>query len=284
MNAPSSLPELRTVTLGAAAGKAAGLRIAYREAGDAASPAVLTMHGIGSNASGYRNQLRDLSNRFRIISWDAPGYGGSDPFTDNSPSAADYADAAAGLLAALGVSRAHVVGSSLGAIYGAKLAATHPALVRSLVLSAPATGFGSHASGEGEAHAKGRIADLERLGAKGLADERAARLVAPGSPAEVLRVAHEVVASIKFPGYAQAARILGGGNIFLDTPLIKAPTLILVGDLDRVTPLDLCAGPIHEAIAGSRLEVLQGCAHLIKIEAADRFNALVSGFFDQHRK
>jgi len=56
MNAPSSLPELRTVTLGAAAGKAAGLRIAYREAGDAASPAVLTMHGIGSNASGYRNQ------------------------------------------------------------------------------------------------------------------------------------------------------------------------------------------------------------------------------------
>jgi len=273
MNDFSALPQLRAVSLAGS-----GLRISYREAGDAGRPALLCLHGIGSNSSGYRHQLRELSKHLRVLSWDAPGYGASGGFEERNPGVSRYAEAAIALLDALGIERAHVAGSSLGALFAARMAAAWPARVRSLILSAPATGFACRAPGEGEAHARGRIADLERLGAQGLADERAALLVAPTASEEVRRAANELVASINPAGYSRAARALGAANIFEDAPRISAPTLIVVGTLDRVTPLADCAGPIHQAIAGSRLEVLDDVAHLIKLEAADRFNRLVSDF------
>ena len=273
MSATVDLPELRTTLLAGG-----GLRLAWREAGDTTLPALFCMHGIGSNSSGYRHQLRELGARFRVVSWDAPGYGASGGFADEDPGVTAYAEAALGLMDALGIERVHVAGSSLGALFGARMATLRPARVRSLILAAPATGFACRAAGEGEAHARGRIADLERLGAQGLADARAALLVAPTASAEVLRAANALVASINLAGYARAARALSGANIFEDATKIAAPTLILVGTLDRVTPLADCAGPIHRAIAGSRFEVLDGVAHLVKLEAADRFNRLVSDF------
>jgi pimeloyl-ACP methyl ester carboxylesterase len=268
----------RTVVLGAGAGKAAGRRISYRESGSASAPVVLCMHGIGSNSSGYRNQLRGLSRSYRVVSWDAPGYGASEGFADENPSVADYADAAASLLDVLGIARAHAIGSSLGALFAAKLAAVHPERVGCLVLSAPATGFGCRAPGEGTAHAEQRIADLKRLGAEGLARERGAKLVAPDSSPEVLHAARELVASINLPGYSRAARALGNGNLLEDAGRIRAPTLIIVGALDQVTPLAQCARPIHQAIISSRLEVLENVGHLVKLEAPEIFNRLVADF------
>lgn len=258
------------------------MRIAYREAGSPSRPALVMLHGIGSNSSGYRNQLRDLVDRFRLISWDAPGYGGSDGFADEAPTVRDYADAVLGLLDALDIQRAHVVGSSLGALFAAKLAALHPQRVRAIGLSAPATGFGCRSREEAQAHVQGRIDDFDRLGAEGLARERAAKLVAPDASPEVVAAARELVASINRAAYTRTARVLGSANIFLDAPLIKAPTLIMVGALDRVTPLEDCARPIHQAIAHSRLEVLDGYAHLLKLEAPQRFNALLSTFLLAH--
>lgn len=240
------------------------------------------MHGIGSNASGYRNQLRGLADGYRPVAWDAPGYGGSDGFPYPAPSVSNYAHAAIGLLDALQIGRAHLIGSSLGALFAARIAAEYPARVGCVVLSAPATGFGCRTPAEAAAHVSGRINDIERLGATRLAEERAARLVAPGSSAEVLEVARELVASINVAGYSRAARVLGSANIFDDAPRVKAPTLILIGEFDGVTPLQDCAAPIHRAIRGSRLEIVEGIAHLVKLEAPDRFNALVSGFFAEN--
>ncbi|MCC6193213.1 MAG: alpha/beta fold hydrolase [Burkholderiales bacterium] len=237
------------------------------------------LHGIGSNSSGYRNQLHDLSDRFRMVSWDAPGYGESAGFADEAPTVDDYADAVLGLLDALGIDRAHIVGSSLGALFAAKLAAVHPHRVRSIALSAPATGFGCRAPEEARAHVQGRIDDFDRLGAAGLARERAAKLVAADASPEVLAIARDLVGSINRAGYVRTARVLGSANIMLDAPLIKAPTLIMVGRLDRITPLAECAGPIHAAIPHSRLEVLDGVAHLLKLEAPQRVNSLLTEFF-----
>jgi pimeloyl-ACP methyl ester carboxylesterase len=278
----SDAPPLRHATLPDSAKRAAGLRLCYREAGERSHPAVVMLHGIGSNSSGYRNQLRGLASLFRVVAWDAPGYGQSEGFADEMLTVSDYADALLGLLDALDIERAHLVGSSLGALFAAKLAATHPRRVRSMALSAPATGFGGRPREVADAHVQGRIGDFDRLGAEGLARERAAKLVAPDASPEVLAVAHELVASINRSGYARTARVLGSADIFLDAPRIEAPTLILVGTLDRITPLEECAGPIHAAIAQSRLEVLDGHAHLLKLEAPQRVNALLSGFFLAH--
>jgi len=53
--------------------------VEYRAAGDASSPAVLMLHGLGSSSAGYRGQFAGLSREFHVMAWNAPGFGGSSP-------------------------------------------------------------------------------------------------------------------------------------------------------------------------------------------------------------
>jgi pimeloyl-ACP methyl ester carboxylesterase len=49
-------------------------RFCYMEAGRVDLPPVLLLHGIGANSLHWRYQLAGLSDRFRLIAWNAPGY------------------------------------------------------------------------------------------------------------------------------------------------------------------------------------------------------------------
>ena len=62
------------------------------EAG-AGTPLVL-LHGIGSAARAFDDQLAGLSDRLHVIAWDAPGYGGSTPLAPESPKASRLRDGA----------------------------------------------------------------------------------------------------------------------------------------------------------------------------------------------
>ena len=60
-------------------------------------------------------------------------------------------------------------------------------------------------------------------------------------------------------------------------PDIKFPTLILVGDSDSVTPLAAAQG-LHEAIAGSRLEIVPDAGHMSPVENPKSFNGCLLKF------
>jgi pimeloyl-ACP methyl ester carboxylesterase len=86
------LPELRFARIPHhAASRYAGDRFTYLEAGLANAPPVLMLHGIGSHAAYFRFQLTELSKRFRVIAWNAPGYFLSDALINSSPAGQDYA-------------------------------------------------------------------------------------------------------------------------------------------------------------------------------------------------
>ncbi len=88
--------------------EAGGSVFTYSEAG-AGTPLVL-LHGIGSAARAFDDQLAGLSDRLHVIAWDAPGYGGSTSLASESPKARDYALALAAMLDALGIPACHLVG------------------------------------------------------------------------------------------------------------------------------------------------------------------------------
>jgi pimeloyl-ACP methyl ester carboxylesterase len=69
-------PALARVTYGSV--KVDGLNIAYREAGDPASPKLVLLHGFPASSHQYRNLLPALADRFHVISQDYPGFGNSD--------------------------------------------------------------------------------------------------------------------------------------------------------------------------------------------------------------
>lgn len=112
--------------------------ISFSEIGE--GPAVLMLHGGGPGASGLSNYSRNieaLSKTFRLVVPDMPGYGlstkgisGKDPF-------GDLAESMLGLIDALKIQRAHIVGNSLGGACALRMALEKPERIGRLVLMGP---------------------------------------------------------------------------------------------------------------------------------------------------
>jgi len=274
-----ALPETAFVGLDVAALGLTGPRASYCEVSPRAQSGeipVLLLHGIGSNATGWRYLLDDLGATRRVIAWNAPGYWLSDDFTAEAPRIEDFADAAAALLAALGVARADVVGSSFGGLVAAGLAARHPGHVASLALLGASAGFRAKPPEE-RAHILAMRAESIRDGGLALAAGRWQRLVAPDSPPEIVTLLQRTLAATHQRGMMQAARAIDAADFIADfAPRIAAPTLIVCGTEDLINPV-----PVSEAIAaaipGARLALLPGVGHISKLEAPRALAALLRG-------
>jgi pimeloyl-ACP methyl ester carboxylesterase len=96
-------------------------------------PAVVLLHGIGSQAGSFSPVLPELAPDLRVIAWNAPGYGASRPLAESWPEANDYARALAVLFDGLVLETATIVGHSLGALMGAAFATRHRDRVSRLV-------------------------------------------------------------------------------------------------------------------------------------------------------
>ncbi|MCC6532040.1 MAG: alpha/beta hydrolase [Burkholderiales bacterium] len=107
----------------------------YLDAGSG-EPLVL-IHGNGASAWQYVDVIPLLLPRMRVIAWDMPGHGDSDPLGRHY-SVEDYADALSGFLQALGLASAHVCGCSSGGSICAAFASRYPAAVRSALIVEPA--------------------------------------------------------------------------------------------------------------------------------------------------
>ena len=109
----------------------------------------------------WRPQLEDLSEDFDVVAWDAPGCGGS----SDVPAGyrlADYADAVAMLIEALGLDRPHLLGLSFGGGLAIEVCHRHPDLVRSLVLASAYAGWAGSLPAEEVAYRKARaLAEIE---------------------------------------------------------------------------------------------------------------------------
>lgn len=116
-----------------------GLRIAYERAGTGA-PLILLHGGFGFDRRSWRRQIEELSDRYDVVAWDAPGCGRSaDP--PEGFGMAGYADCLAAFVDRLGLGRPHVLGLSFGAALALELYRRHPSVPRSLVLAGAYAGW-----------------------------------------------------------------------------------------------------------------------------------------------
>jgi pimeloyl-ACP methyl ester carboxylesterase len=263
-------PDTRTVRAGDAV-------FSYLDAGSGA-PLVL-LHGIGSAAVSFRYQLEGLRPQFRVIAWDAPGYGSSTALAVEHPNASDYARALEALLGTLGIDRCHLLGHSLGTLIAARFAAERPQRVLSLTLSSIAKGHGRLPSSERKRLLAQRLDDLSRLGAYGLATKRGPRLLAPDAVETMRRMVVETMARVRAEGYAPAAQMLSTADIMADLAQLptRLPMQIIVGDADVITPpavnLEIAA-----AFPAASVHIVSGAGHALYLEKPDEFNRLLAGF------
>lgn len=247
--------------------------IDYRER-PGTGPALVLLHGIGSNADSFGPLLPLLPADWRVIAWNAPGYGASEPLAADWPTAADYADALAAFLDRLGLGRVVLAGHSLGALIGAAFAAARPDRVERLLLASPALGHGVVPGAALSDAAQSRIDDLARLGPAGFARARAPRLVyRAGENPKLVAAVEAGMARVSSPGYDQASRMLASGRLLDDARRLAVPTDVVVGEEDVVTP-PAGARALHAAIPApvrGRLVEVPAAGHALYTQAPFAF-------------
>lgn len=246
-----------------------GKAIGYAEHGGGTAVPLILLHGVGSDKSVWRPQLDHFSAQRRTVAFDYPGYGESDP----APGNATRDDFAASLLAAmdsLGIERAHVCGLSLGGVVAIAISALAPGRCASLIL---ADSFAVHP--EGRAIYDRSVAASVDMGA--LAEARTPVLLAEGAPAELHRDVRTTMARIEPSAFRTAAAAVWLADQRERVAAIRAPTLVLCGSDDRVTPPEL-SRELAASIGGARFELIAGAGHLANIEQPEAFNHCVAAF------
>jgi pimeloyl-ACP methyl ester carboxylesterase len=109
-----------------------GLTVAYRRKGD--GPAIVLLHGFTQDSRVWSPQVKALSRHFTVIAWDAPGAGRSQDPPDTFR-IGDWARTLAGLLDAIGVQAAHLLGLSWGGILAQEFCRLYSERVLSLILA-----------------------------------------------------------------------------------------------------------------------------------------------------
>ena len=245
-------------------------------------PTVVFLHGIGSNATSFLPILDHLPDHLNVVLWNAPGYENSDPVDDPWPEPKTYADALRRFLDDLGLSRAHIVGHSLGTLIAASFARYFPDRLQNLVLVSAAEGYGVPRNGALPDKVRARIDDLKRLGPAKFAKERAANLVHdPAAHASAVASVEHAMSKVNPAGYAQAVHLLASGALSSDLAHGTIRPAFIIGAKDRITPLEqtLAAARAWEAAHDSAapIQVIHGAGHAVYLQTPAEFSkALVT--------
>lgn len=238
---------------------------------------VVLSHALGCDLTMWDALANRLAADCRVIAYDHRGHGSSD--APAGPYAmADLADDAARLLRELDTGPVVWIGLSMGGMVGQELALRHPALVGALVLAHTTSGYPDAARDVW----RQRIATVQEHGIETIADAVMGRYFHEGyraaHPATVARFRERLVTT-DVQGYIGCCAAVGGVDTTARLGRIVVPTLVLAGELDQGTPVDM-ARTLADGIPGARLQVLAEASHLGAIEQPGTFVAAVTAFVD----
>ena len=228
--------------------------------------AVVFVHAYPFDASMWDVQAASLREVVdRIVAPSLPGFGGT-AVPQAQPSMDDYADAVAAHLERAGVTRAVVVGLSMGGYVAFSLWRRHRRLIAALLLADTR----AEADDEAGRERRKRTAELVRERGTG------ALLLQPPpwlrQDSERWDAVKEIVKKQPAEAVAQGSIAMAGrADSTRDLPGIDVPTAVVVGEEDALTPPALSRA-MAAAIPGATLTVIPRVGHLAHIDAPDDFD------------
>jgi pimeloyl-ACP methyl ester carboxylesterase len=266
-----------------------GMKIAYAEAGR--GPAVLLIHGLGSNMRVWRRTFDQLAAHHRVAAIDLPGYGRSSK-GNYLYSMSLFARVVDRVIDRLGMKDPVLVGHSMGGQIAMTHALAFPQKARALVLAAPA-GFETFEPGEGTWMTE--VVNKEFL--KATPPEalymNLANNFAGDVPASAMFLYTDRVAIIDGPEFddycyanARSIRAMLKGPVYDRLPEIRVPVLVVFGSDDKLIPNQALHGGTTKEVAErgtkrlkhARLQILPNTGHLLQLEAPEAWNRALLDF------
>ena len=285
--------------------QANGIEIHYEEQGDPSAPAMLLIMGFGAQLTLWPDELVDelVGQGFRVIRYDNRDIGLSQKFdgvkapglikltlmskiglTPKVPyTLADMADDGAGLLDALGIDKAHIVGASMGGMIAQHLVHRHADRCLSLTSVFSTSGNPKLPPARPEAM-KALVTRPDSTDEDVLVDHGvmlARTIGSPGYPTAEDRLRDRTRASIRRSFYPEGptrhlSAIVADGDRRPMLRNIAVPTLVLHGEDDPLVP---CEGGRDTAacIPGAKLKTIRGWGHDLPVELVDEVADAIAG-------
>lgn len=267
-----------------------GCRLWYDVKGKEDGAYLLQIGGAGFAHENFSAITELMARRFRVIEFDLRGYGLSDrPVQKYSMDV--WADDVAGLLKDAGITRTHVYGTSMGGMVAVRFAATYPELVDRLIVDCAVV--------KPDFTMRAHFEVWKQLAqAYGMGSEPLALMVATHCLSRRMLDANgaEVVGNIRailgrncsVEVFCEACTAMQEMDLREDISRITAPTLVMDGSEDILTPLDL--GPdglggraILEGVPCAELHVLEGAAHTSLMEKPEEAAEVATAFLEDAR-
>lgn len=230
------------------------------------------IHGLGENLESWSYQINAFKDTYRVIVIDVRGHGSSDDGTLDITIEQMGLDILA-LLDYLGIYAAHFIGLSMGGMICQELTKKHQARMLSQTLANTAA-FPTDAIN----HPLTQIVEQVKntpitTMAEYIAKSHLPSETSKGLYNNILKM-FKNNRQIPYVAATAATFSIDFRSILAD---IRIPTLIIVGDLDMVTPV-WAAKYLHDHIKNSRLVIVSGAGHLTKLEKPDLFNQALREF------
>lgn len=251
-----------------------GLALRYRRLGNGEEQAVL-IHGFGGDLNTWLFNHEELAANRTVYALDLPGHGGSSKQV-RSGALADLSQVLGGFMDGVGLTKAHLVGHSMGGALALEFALTHPERVQSICLIASG-GLGPEIDGE---YIDGFITATRRKEMQRQIEKLFAnpKLISRQLVEDILK--YKRLDGVEAALRTIAAQFCPGGRQAIvrrqQLGSLTMPALVIWGADDRIIPQTHADG-LPDRV---RTEILAGSGHMLQMEAAPKVNRLVRSFWD----
>ncbi len=257
-----------------------GVELHYTSTGSGRETVVLS-HGLLLSSEMFREQVRHLSDRYRVVTYDHRGQGRSE-VTAGGYDMDGLARDAAALVEALGIAPCHFAGVSMGGFVGMRLAARRPDLLRSCILIE--TGAEPETPENVSRYGWMNLA-VRLVGARPLVPRIAAILfgrsfLSDPDRAVLRREWMHRLGSLRRSIHRAVNGVVTREGVVPELGKIAVPTLVVVGDEDVATPPEM-AERLARAIPGARKVVIPRAGHSSPIENPEAVNAALDAFLGE---
>lgn len=259
--------------------KIKGLSIAFEKRGEG-TPLVL-LHGALSDSRTWRRQLEQLSDEFTVVAWDAPGCGRSaDP--PETFRLSDFADCLSEFIQKTGLVKPHILGHSFGSGLALELYRLYPDIPRSLILASAYAGWAGSLPPDVVNERLQQGFRQSEMPPSQVMQMWLPTLFTGSVSSEVVGETAAMMSEFHPAGMRAMLRAFAEADLSDMLPSIRVPTLLLYGEADQRSPLNV-ARDMHSRIPASRLVIIPGVGHEVNLEAPDIFNAEVCDFIRESR-